>query len=93
MPCLACNCHENGKSSHEKSKTCEQLPIFMLRGAPKAHAAGAAPQSVNFGTGADSQTSGLSQSNRYQTPQDQSDIGAVNRSIRAVKTIALLQSQ
>ena len=38
-------------------------------------------------------TSGLSQSNRYQTPQDQSDIGAVNRSIRAVNTIALLQSQ
>jgi hypothetical protein len=27
------NCHENGESAHEKSKTYEQLAIFMLRGA------------------------------------------------------------
>jgi len=33
------NCHENGDSAHEKSKTYEQLAIFMLRGAPEAHAA------------------------------------------------------
>jgi hypothetical protein len=26
--------HENGESAHEKSKTYEQLAIFMLRGAP-----------------------------------------------------------
>jgi hypothetical protein len=32
-------CHENGESAHEKSKTYEQLAIFMLRGAPEAHAA------------------------------------------------------
>jgi hypothetical protein len=30
-------CHENGESAHEKSMTYEQLAIFMLRGAPKAH--------------------------------------------------------
>jgi hypothetical protein len=28
------NCHKNGESAHEKSKTYEQLAIFMLRGAP-----------------------------------------------------------
>jgi hypothetical protein len=33
------NCHENVESAHEKSKTYEQLAIFMLRGAPEAHAA------------------------------------------------------
>jgi hypothetical protein len=32
-------CHENGESSHEKSKTYGQVAVFMLRGAPKAHAA------------------------------------------------------
>jgi hypothetical protein len=31
------NCHENGESAHEKSKTYEHLAIFMLRGAPEAH--------------------------------------------------------
>jgi len=31
------NCHENVESAHEKSKTYEQLAIFMLRGAPEAH--------------------------------------------------------
>ena len=33
-----CNCHENGESLHEKSTTYEQLAIFMLSGAPDAHA-------------------------------------------------------
>jgi hypothetical protein len=33
------NCHEDSESSHQKSNTYEQLAIFMLRGAPKAHAA------------------------------------------------------
>jgi hypothetical protein len=28
------NCHENGEFAHEKSKTYEQLAIFMPRGAP-----------------------------------------------------------
>jgi hypothetical protein len=33
------DCHENSEFSHQKSNTYEQLAIFMLRGAPKAHAA------------------------------------------------------